>query len=99
MSSIAMHWARLMGGLQRATFYLLGRLALFILTYVDDILLLARGREATQALAVALLLMAAMGLPFLGRNVTAANSQIWSDITWISKSGSWGSMPTSRVGL
>ena len=64
VSSIAMRWARLMGGLQRATFYLSGQLALFIMTYVDDILLMARGREAAEALAVALLFMAATGLPF-----------------------------------
>ena len=53
--SAALHWARLMSGVQRATMHLLGQNLLFMLTYVDHILWLAKGKEAKEAIAVVLL--------------------------------------------
>ena len=44
-----------MSGVQRATMHLLGQKLLFMLTYVDDILWLAKGKEAKEAIAVVLL--------------------------------------------
>ena len=47
------------------------------MTYVDDILLMARGREAAEALAVALLFMAAMGLPFSWKKCHGGTCTDW----------------------
>ena len=41
ISSAAYHWSRLMSGLGRAAFYLLGKREIFMLVYVDDLLWLA----------------------------------------------------------
>ncbi|CAE7173456.1 unnamed protein product [Symbiodinium pilosum] len=42
ISSAAYHWSRLMSGLGRAAFYLLGRTEIYMLIYVDDLLWLVR---------------------------------------------------------
>ena len=63
VASAAVHWARLMSGLQRAVFYLLGRSDVFLLTYVDDLLWLVRGSAAMDAVAIALLFLVTLGLP------------------------------------
>ena len=72
ISSVAVHWSRLMGGLQRAVFYLLRQIAVFILTYVDDNLWLARG-----SVAVALLFLCALGLPIAWRKFHGGLSVGW----------------------
>ena len=63
VASAAVHWARLMSGLQRAVFYLLGRSDVFLLTYVDDLPWLVRGSAAMDAVAIALLFLVTLGLP------------------------------------
>ncbi|CAE7438573.1 unnamed protein product [Symbiodinium sp. CCMP2592] len=45
ISSAAYHWSRLMSGLGRAAFYMLGKTDIFMLVYVDDILWLVRVGE------------------------------------------------------
>ena len=44
--------------------HLLGQKLVFVLTYVDDILWLAKGKEAKEAIAVVLLFLVAIGVPF-----------------------------------
>ena len=77
ISSVAVHWSRLMGGLQRAVFYLLRQIAVFILTYVDDNLWLARGSVAVKAIAAALLFLCASGLPIAWRKCHGGLSVGW----------------------
>ena len=64
IASAAIHWARLMCSVQRATIHLIGPKLLFMLSYVDDILWLAKGKEAKEAIAVVLLFLVAIGHPF-----------------------------------
>lgn len=77
VSSAAVHWARLMSGLQRATFYLLGRAEVFLLTYVDDLLWIVRGSAAMDSTAVALFFLVMVGLPMSWRKCKGGISVDW----------------------
>lgn len=48
ISSAAYHWARLMGGVGRATYYLFGRAKILLLVYVDDLLWLVRDARGIE---------------------------------------------------
>lgn len=77
VASAAIHWARAMAGLQRAARYLMGRKRQFMLTYVDDILWLAKGKDAKEAIAVILLFLVAVGLPFSWDKCKGGLSTVW----------------------
>ena len=64
VASAAVHWAHLFSGIQRAVYYVRGTLDMFLLTYVDDLLFIAQGKKATDAVVVALLFMVVIGVPF-----------------------------------
>ena len=77
VASAAYHWARLMSGVQRAVFHLLGQQKVFMLTYVDDILWLVSGKPAMDAIAVVLLFLVALGMPLSWRKCEGGVKVDW----------------------
>ena len=67
ISSIAYHWSRLMGGLQRSVYYLLRKIAVFILV----------GRNAAEAVAVAMFFLATLGVPFAWKKCHGGTRVDW----------------------
>ena len=67
-----------MSGLQRATFHLLQKLDIHMLTYVGDILRVTRGKPGIEALGVVLLLLVALGVPFLWGKCCGGTEADWA---------------------
>ena len=68
ISSAAYHWSRLMSGIGRAAFCLLGRSEIYMLIYVDDILWLARvDKSGVERICMVIFVFVVLGLPFSWR--------------------------------
>ena len=77
VASAAVHWSHLFNGIQRAIYYLFGILELFLLTHVDDLLFIAQGKSATEAIVVALLFMVTLGVPFSWQKCRGGTQVEW----------------------
>ena len=77
VASAAYHWHRLMAGLGRSAFYILGRAALMQLVYVDDLVWLVGEKGGLEKLMVVVLYYAALGLPFAWHKFKGGYSCEW----------------------
>ena len=78
ISSAAYHWSRLMSGLGRAAFYLLGKREIFMLVYVDDLLWLARNdKDSVQMVCLVIFFFVLLGLPFSWRKFKGGGEFCW----------------------
>ena len=78
ISSAAYHWSRLMSGLGRAAFYLLGKREIFMLVYVDDLLWLAHNdKDSVQMVCLVIFFFVLLGLPFSWRKFKGGGEFCW----------------------
>ena len=87
------YWGgRLFGAVARLIHYLLGeRLAVWLLTYADDLWFTACGPRAFEALAGALLLLAALGVPLTWKKAKGG-----SQVDWV---GYWVDVGRFQIGI
>ena len=64
IASAAYHWSRLLGGVGRAVYYLLGQAEIFLLAYVDDLLWLTRDCKGLELIVLSIYFLQILGLPF-----------------------------------
>ena len=77
VSSAAYHWARLMAGLGRSVYYLLGRAELALLIYVDDLLWLIRDKQALGLIPLVIFYLVVLGLPFAWKKFGGGSVLSW----------------------
>ena len=77
ISSAAYHWARLMAGLGRSVYYLLGRAELALLIYVDDLLWLIRDKQALELIPLVISYLVVLGLPFAWKKFGGVSVLSW----------------------
>ena len=71
VASAAYHWSRLMSGLGRAAFYMLGKSGVMQLVYVDDLLWLVGEKGGIELLVMVIYFYALIGLPFSWKSLLA----------------------------
>ena len=57
IGSAAYHWSRLMSGIGRAAFYMLGQSEVFMLVYVDDLLWITRDKRGIEKIILTIYFM------------------------------------------
>ena len=77
VASAAYHWHRLMAGLGRSAFYVLGRAALMQLIYVDDLVWLVGEKGGLEKLIAVVFYYAVLGLPFAWHKFKGGHSCEW----------------------
>lgn len=77
IGSAAYHWSRLMSGIGRAVYYLLGRSELFMLVYVDDLLWIARDTSGIDKIILTIYFMTIVGLPFAWKKFRGGVDLAW----------------------
>ena len=77
IGSAAYHWSRLMSGVGRAAYYLLGQSELFILVYVDDLLWITRDKVGIEKIILAIYFMTIVGLPFAWKKFQGGVDLAW----------------------
>ena len=93
ISSAAYHWSRLMAGLGRSSFYLIGRLALDQLIYSDDLFWLtcvAAGVPWILLIIFYYVLLGLLGLPFAWRKFSGGLKFGWVGFELILKENALG---------
>ena len=77
IGSAAYHWSRLMSGVGRAAYYLLGQSELFILVYVDDLLWITRDKVGIEKIILTIYFMTIVGLPFAWKKFQGGVDLAW----------------------
>ena len=77
VASAAYHWHRLMAGLGRSAFYVLGRAAIMQLIYVDDLVWLVGEKGGLEMLIAVVFYYTALGLPFAWHKFKGGHSCEW----------------------
>ena len=77
IGSAAYHWSRLMSGVGRAAYYLLGQSELFILVYVDDLFWITRDKVGIEKIILTIYFMTIVGLPFAWKKFQGGVDLAW----------------------
>ena len=91
IGSAAYYWSRLMAGIGRAAFYMLGQSELFMLVYVDDLLWITRDKMGIEKTILIIYFMTVLGLPFAWKKFKGG-----VDLAWV---GFEISLKGSKLGL
>lgn len=91
IGSAAYHWSRLMSGIGRAAFYMLGQSEVFMLVYVDDLLWITRDKRGIEKIILTIYFMTVLGLPFAWKKFKGG-----VDLAWV---GFEISLKGSKLGL
>ena len=90
VSSAAYHWCRLMAGLGRSAYYMLGKAEVEQLVYVDDLLWLTRDREGVETIVVIVFYYVLMGLPFSWKKFIGGTTFQWVGFELVLKGAKLG---------
>ena len=75
--SAAYHWSRLMSGIGKAVYYMLGQSELFILVCVDDLLWITRDKAGIDKIILTIYFMTIVGLPFAWKKFKGGVDLAW----------------------
>ena len=90
ISSAAYHWSRLMAGLGRSSFYLIGRLALDQLIYSDDLFWLTCVAAGVPWIVLIIFYCVLLGLPFVWHKFSGGLKCGWVGFELILKENALG---------
>ena len=91
VSSASYHWSRLTGGLGRSAQYLLGKIELMHLVYVDDLLCLLKNvKRGMDCILLQIFFYVLLGLPFSWRKFRGGVEFCWVGFTICLKERSLG---------